>query len=113
MKTLKNSVTLTGHLGRNPEIIEMGSGKKLARISLAVQSPGRKDAESKPAWFNLVAFDQTAGYAEKYLSKGEKVMVTGRLSARNWTDKEGNTRCSTEVVVGEFVRFHPASRTEA
>ncbi len=38
MKTLKNSVTLTGHLGRNPEIIEIGAGKKLARLSLAVQS---------------------------------------------------------------------------
>jgi single-strand DNA-binding protein len=113
MKTLKNSVTLTGHLGRNPEIIEIGSGKKLARLSLAVQSSSRKDEDSKPAWFNLVAFDQTAGYAEKYLSKGEKVMITGRLSARSWTDKEGNTRQSTEVVVGEFVKFNPATRTEA
>lgn len=113
MKTLRNLVTLTGHLGKNPEIIEIGQGKKLAKMSLAVQDYQGKDAPSKASWFSLVAFDPIADYAAKNFSKGQQLTISGRLSARSWQDKEGKTRYQTEVVVGEFLNTPSTPKSKA
>ncbi|MBK7231998.1 MAG: single-stranded DNA-binding protein [Saprospiraceae bacterium] len=110
MTTLRNSVTLTGNLGSNPEIISYGEGKKLAKFSLAVNSTFSKESPSKPAWFNLVAFDNIAAYIEKYINKGERIMVTGKLKAKTWLSKDGKTHYGTEVVVAEVVRVNTPAK---
>lgn len=113
MNTLRNSVQLVGHLGKNPEINQLAEGKKLARVSLAVNefytsASGEKITNTH--WFNLVAWDSTASYMEKQLSKGHQVLIKGRLSARSYEDKSGQTRTITEVIVSEILKLSKAEQ---
>lgn len=106
MNNLRNSVRLIGHLGNDPDIREFESGKKIARISLATSESytskeGKKIQETQ--WHNLVAWDRTAGIAEKYLKKGHEIAVEGRLTSRSYEDKEGIKRYMTEIVVNELL----------
>lgn len=106
MNQLKNSVRLLGNLGANPELRELPSGKKLARINLAT-SESYKDAEgnkvTETQWHNLVAWGKTAEYASKYLTKGSKIAIEGKLINKNFNDKDGNKRYLTEIYVNEIL----------
>lgn len=106
MNALKNNVRLIGHLGMNPEVKTMDSGRKLAKMSIATNesyknSSGEKVTETQ--WHNLIAWGKTAEFAEKYLRKGAEVAVEGKLLNRNYTDKEGNKRYITEVQINELL----------
>jgi single-strand DNA-binding protein len=115
MNTLRNSVQLVGHLGKDPEISNLAQGKKLARVSLAYNefyTSGNGEKVSNTHWFNLVAWESTAAYMEKHLAKGNQVMVKGRLSSRTYEDKNGGTRSITEIIVSEVLKItreEPAS----
>jgi single-strand DNA-binding protein len=105
-----NNVELIGKLGMNPEVKATSTGKKVARFTLAHLAFSKKsnaaDENKKPAsvnWFNLVAWEDQADVAEQYLFKGRKVHVKGRLISRNWTDKSGQKRTTTEIVVNDIV----------
>ena len=95
MNNLKNSVRLIGNLGGNPEVKELQSGKKIAKLSLAT-SDKYKDSEGKlvneTQWHNLVAWGKTAEFAERYLEKGQEVAVEGKILNRSYTDKEGQKK---------------------
>lgn len=112
MSTLKNKVQLIGNLGADPEIFESEKGKKVARLSLAVND-SYKDAEGNKKeqtdWFPLVAFGKTADLIEKILSKGDHLAIEGTLRNHSWEDKEGNKRRSTEVVLSEFIKLNAKS----
>jgi single-strand DNA-binding protein len=106
MNAIKNNVRLIGHLGMNPEVKTMDSGRKLAKMSIATNesyknSSGEKVTETQ--WHNLIAWGKTAEFAEKYLRKGAEVAVEGKLLNRNYTDKEGNKRYITEVQINELL----------
>jgi len=105
MSTLNNSVRLTGYLGNAPEIKTTDGEKKLAKISLATNSY-RKNASgekvTETTWHQLVLWEKQAELAEKYLVKGSKITLEGRLTNRFYTDKEGVKRYITEVVVNEI-----------
>jgi single-strand DNA-binding protein len=106
MKAIKNKVQLIGRLGADPEIKVYDENKKLAQLRLAVNDR-YKNAVGEwiddTQWFNLVAWSKLAGYAEKFLLKGTEVAVEGRLINKNFTDKNGIKRVSTEVIVAEIL----------
>jgi len=106
MNNLRNSIRLIGNLGQNPEVKETTNGKKLAKFSLATNESYRdeKGKEVKETmWHNLVVWGKQAETVEKYLKKGSEVAIEGKLSNRNYTDKEGVKRYVTEIIVNEFV----------
>jgi len=105
MKTLKNSVNLIGNLGMDPEVREIGNGRKLAKFSMATSESYRNSNGEKVTdtqWHNLIAWGSQAVFAEKYLKKGQSVAVEGKLVHRTYEDKAGNKRFITEVVVNEM-----------
>ncbi|MDP9079942.1 MAG: single-stranded DNA-binding protein [Bacteroidota bacterium] len=105
MNTLNNSVRLTGFLGSAPEIKLTENQKKLAKLNLATNSY-RKNANgeriSETTWHQIILWEKQAELAEKYLDKGSKISIEGRLSNRYYTDKDGIKRYATEVIVNEI-----------
>ncbi len=101
MNTLRNKVQLIGNLGKDPEIVNLESGKVLAKFSIATNE-SYKNAEGEKVtdtqWHNIVAWGKTAQIVEKYVTKGKEVAIEGKLTTRSWEDKEGMKRYITEVV---------------
>ena len=97
-----NKVILIGNLGKDPEIRHLENGAAVANFSIATSEnyKDRKTGEkvSQTEWHNIVAWRGLAEIAEKYLKKGAKVYIEGKLKTRTWQDKEGNNRYSTEVI---------------
>ncbi|MDT0557975.1 single-stranded DNA-binding protein [Ichthyenterobacterium sp. W332] len=106
MNTLRNKVQLIGHLGKDPEIVNLESGKTLAKFSIATNE-SYKNAQGEKVentyWHNVIAWGKTALIAEKFLVKGKEVAVEGKLTNRSWDDKDGNKRYTTEVVCNELL----------
>ncbi len=106
MNNLKNSVRLIGNLGMSPEVKETANGKKLAKFSIATNESYKDENGQKveeTIWHNLIVWGKQADIAEKYLTKGSEVAIEGKLSNRNYTDKEGIKRYVTEIIVNEFL----------
>ena len=106
MNTLKNSVQLIGNLGNDPQVKHLDSGKVVANLSIATSdSYKNKDGEKveDTQWHDLVAWGRTAEIAEKYLKKGSKVAIEGKLTHRSFDDKDGNKRYVTEVLINELL----------
>ena len=106
MNTLRNKVQLIGNLGNDPEIINLESGRTLAKFAIATNE-SYKNAEGEKVtdtqWHNVVAWGKTAQIIEKYLSKGKEVAIEGKLTSRSYEDKDGNKRYVTEIVVNELL----------
>jgi len=106
MNTLKNKVQLIGNLGQEPEIVNLDSGRKLAKFSIATNDYYYNKAGDKitdTQWHNIVAWGKTAEIIEKYVNKGSEIGIEGRLTTRSWEDKDGNKRYTTEVLVNELL----------
>lgn len=106
MNSLRNKVQLIGNLGNNPEIINLESGKKLAKFSLATNeryTSASGEKIDKVEWHNLVAWGKTCDIIERYLTKGKEVAIEGKLTSRSYETKEGEKRYVTEVVVNELL----------
>ena len=102
-----NKVILVGNLGRDPEVRRMTSGDAVVNLSVATSESWRDKAsgerKEKTEWHRVVIFNKNlAEVAEKYLKKGSKVYVEGQLQTRKWTDKDGQEKYSTEVVLQNF-----------
>ena len=89
-----NSVTMIGRLCADPELRRTQTGTACCSFTLAVKRPKVKDTTD---FHNFVVWQQGAEYLSQYGQKGDLVGVTGYLTTREWTDKEGNKRKSTEV----------------
>jgi len=116
MNNLKNKVQLIGNLGGDPEVKTMESGKTLAKVSLATSETYKKGSGEKVTdtqWHNLVTWGKTAEFAEKYLKKGQRVAVEGRLVNRSYEDKAGVKRYVSEVVVNEFLMLSPKAEAKS
>lgn len=101
-----NKVMLIGNLGKDPEIRHTQAGKMIANFSIAT-SERWKDAQGqkqeRTSWHNIVVFNPgLAGICQQYLSKGHKIFVEGKLQTRKWTDKQGQDRYTTEIVLSGF-----------
>lgn len=106
MNSIRNKVQLIGNLGNNPEIINLESGKKLAKFSLATnESYTNASGEKidKVEWHNLVAWGKTCDIIERYLTKGKEVAIEGKLTSRSYETKEGDKRYVTEILVNELL----------
>ena len=98
-----NKVILMGRLTRDPEVRYTNSDQPqaVARYTLAVDRRGGKDQEQSADFINLVAFGKRGEFAEKYLKKGTKVLITGRIQTGSYTNKEGQKVYTTDVVVDD------------
>jgi len=105
MNTLNNSVRLTGFLGSAPEVNVTKSEKKFTKINLATNSYRRNakgEKVTETTWHQIVLWEKQAELAERYLDKGSKISIEGRLSNRYYTDQDGIKRYVTEVIVNEM-----------
>lgn len=96
-----NKVILVGNLGKDPEVRHLESGAVVANFSIATSEyytdkSGQRITQTE--WHNVVLWRRNAEVAEKYLTKGKQVYIEGKLRTRNWTDRDGVTRYTTEVV---------------
>lgn len=96
-----NKVILIGRLTRDPEV-RYSQGENtmaIARYSLAVDRAGAKDGQPTADFINCVAFGKNGEFAEKYLHKGMKIAVEGRIQTGSYTNKDGQKVYTTDIVV--------------
>ena len=101
-----NKVILIGNLGQKPEMRYTATTSAVANLSIAT-TESWKDKESgemrdKTEWHKVVFFGKPAETIERYLDKGSKIYVEGKLQTRKWQDKDGNDRWTTEIVGNQF-----------
>ncbi|MGE0561899.1 MAG: single-stranded DNA-binding protein [Flavobacteriales bacterium] len=97
-----NKVILLGNLGKDPEVRYLEGGTAVANFTLATSETykDRTSGERKSIteWHNVVVWRGLAEIAEKYLKKGSQVYIEGKLRSRQWQDKDGQNRYTTEIV---------------
>ena len=96
-----NKAIIVGNLGSDPELRQTNSGTSVCNFSVATNrkyKDGSGEYQEETEWHRIVVFGKSADNCSRYLSKGRQVYVEGRLQTREWTDKQGNTRKSTEIV---------------
>ena len=95
-----NHIVLMGRLVRDPELRKTQSGVSVVSFRIAVDRDfqSRDGGEKQTDFIDIVAWRSTAEFVDKYFTKGRMAVVSGRLQIREWTDKEGGKRYSTEVV---------------
>lgn len=106
MNALRNKVQLIGHVGIDPEIKTFDSGKKIVSLTLATNETHKNEGGEKvedTQWHRLIAFGKTADIIEKYVTKGKEIAIEGKLTYRNFEDKNKEKRSVTEVIVNELL----------
>jgi single-strand DNA-binding protein len=105
-----NKVQLIGNLGADPEVRSTSGGNRVATFSLATSRSWNGptgERQEKTEWHRCVVWNsknsQLADIVERYLHKGDKAYVEGRIEYRQWQDKENQTRYSTEINVRELI----------
>jgi single-strand DNA-binding protein len=105
-----NKVTLIGNLGNDPEVRSTPGGNRVATFSLATSRSWNDQSgnkQEKTEWHRCVVWNtkgsQLADIVEKYVKKGDKLFVEGRIEYRQWQDKDNQTRYSTEINVRELI----------
>jgi single-strand DNA-binding protein len=99
-----NKVTLLGNVGKDPEIRSFQNGGKVANFTLATSESWKDKAtgekKSKTEWHNIAVHNENlVGIVEKFVKKGAKLHIEGKLETRKWTTKEGTERYTTEIVL--------------
>ncbi len=102
-----NKVILVGNLGRDPEVRTLPSGDRVVSFSLATTESWRDrntgERKDRTEWHNISIFNENLGkIAEQYCRKGSKVYLEGQLQTREYTDKDGNQRKATDVVLQRY-----------
>ena len=101
-----NKVMLIGNLGADPEIRSFQNGGKVANLRIATSERWKDktgEMQERTEWHTVAIFsDGLVNVVERYLRKGSKVFVEGKLQTRKWQDQSGNDRYSTEVVLQGF-----------
>jgi len=101
-----NKVILVGNLGKDPEIRTLESGIKVVQFSMATTESYKDNSgnwQDKTEWHNIVAWRYLAEKAENQLHKGTQVYIEGKITTRQWTDKDNNTRYTTEIVADKLM----------
>lgn len=102
-----NKVILVGNLGRDPEVRSFQSGDKVCNLSIATSETWKDKAsgerKEKTEWHRVCIYNQNlVTVAERYLTKGSKVYIEGKLETRKYTDKDGSEKYTTEVALRQF-----------
>ena len=106
-----NNIILMGRLNKDPEVRQSGENK-IARYTLAVDRRFKRDGQPEADFFNCTVFAKGAEFAEKYLAKGIKIVVSGRMESDNYTNKDGEKVYGWQVIVDqqEFAESKAASQ---
>ena len=99
-----NHAVIMGRLARDPELRHTQTGTPVVSMRLAVDRDikDKTTGERATDWIDVVAWRSTAEFVSKYFSKGRMAVVEGRLQVRDWTDKDGNKRTTTEIVANNI-----------
>jgi single-strand DNA-binding protein len=101
-----NKAILVGRLGRDPEVRYMPDGTAVANFSIATSEEWKDKAtgerREKTEWHRIVAFRRLGEICGEYLSKGRQVYIEGKIQTRDWEDKDGNKRYTTEIVASQM-----------
>ena len=106
MNTIRNSITLIGNLGKDPESKKLSNGTFLSTFSIAtneVYKNNKGDKVTDTQWHNCIAWGKTAEIIKDLLKKGKEVVVRGKLTYSNYEDKNGIKRYTPQIIVNEFV----------
>lgn len=106
MKTLRNKVQLIGNVGNTPEILNLESGKKLSRFSMATNetytnSKGERVQETQ--WHNVIVWGKTAEIVEKFVGKGKEIAIEGKLTSSSYETEAGEKKFITEIAANEIL----------
>ena len=107
-------ITLIGHLGHAPSLKVLPSGENVCNFSLATTETWKDkngEKQQETTWFNIQVFGKTAEHCDKYLEKGSQVFIEGKLKARPYTAKTGETKISLDVTLQtiKFLSKNPTS----
>lgn len=94
-----NSVCLIGRLTKDPDVRTSQSGEQIARYTLAVDRMNKRDGAQNADFISCVCFGKTAEFAQRFLQKGVKIGVTGRIQTGSYTNKENVKIYTTDVIV--------------
>ena len=97
-----NKIILMGRLVKDPEVSATQSGTTVGRFSIAVDRRFKKEGDPDADFFNVTTFSKLAEFVERYLKKGTKISLVGRLQNDNYTDKNGNKVYSVKVIAEEI-----------
>ncbi len=106
MNTLRNKVQLIGNVGNEPEIKNLEGGKKLAKLTLATNEiyyNEKKEKITDTQWHTVIAWGKNAEIIENFVTKGKEIAIEGKLSYRNYDDKDGVKRYITEITIHEIL----------
>ena len=105
-----NRVILVGRLGRDPEMRHTSSGTPVTNFSVATNERWNNkegEAQERTEWHKVVTWNKLAEISNEYLTKGQLVYIEGRLQTREWDDRDGNKRRTTEIVASEMRMLSP------
>ena len=101
-----NKAILVGNLGRDPEIRYTASGMAVANFTIATSEKWKDkntgEMQDRTEWHRIVAWGKLGEICGEYLSKGRQVYIEGRIQTREWQDKDGNKRYTTEIVANQM-----------
>src|SRR5512136_2090145 len=105
-----NKAILLGRLGADPEVRYTSSGTAITNFRMATSTmftnkEGQK--EEKTEWHKVVAFGRLGEICGEYLAKGKQVYIEGRIQTRDWEDKDGNKRWTTEIIANQMLMLGP------
>jgi single-strand DNA-binding protein len=106
MNNISNQVQLIGRLGAKPEMINLENGSSLAKLSLATKEVYKNNKGEKvidTQWHRLIAWGKLAENMGAYLDKGQEVAVSGKITYKSYTNKDGMIINYTEIVASEFM----------
>lgn len=109
-----NKVILVGNVGRVPELRYTPGGMAVASFSLATSTMAKDrttgELTKRTEWHRIVAWDKLGTFCGEYLQKGKQIYVEGRLQTKEWQDRDGNKRQTTEIVAQIIQLLGPATR---
>jgi single-strand DNA-binding protein len=106
-----NKVIMMGRLTKDPDITNTTNGTVIAKYNIAVDRKFKRDGDPDADFFSCTSFGKQAEFVEKYLKKGTKVVITGRVQNNNYTDKNGQKVYGTVLMVEE-IEFAESKKAE-
>lgn len=97
-----NKVIIQGNISQEIELKQTTSGTSVCTFNVAVNRISKEPNEAKCDFFTVVAWSAKAEFVSRYFKKGQPILICGRLENRDWTDKNGNKRISTEIIAEEI-----------
>ncbi len=101
-----NKAMLIGNVGADPEVRTTATGTRVASFSLATHrrwTDSQGQAHEKTDWHRIIAWDRLADVVERFVKRGDRLFVEGRIEYRSWEDPAGQTRFATEIIAQEVI----------